>query len=202
MAGAANTSGLTAQANMAYTPQNVAAMAQPYVQGVVQPQISALNSQYDASKTALNSSPQSVAAQNAYDPQGNNKNNTALDSGQTAATGNVMATGLANAYNYGQSALESNRAQAGAITGQIGNELASSGATQQGINQSQDTFNYGQYLENQNWSTNNMQSLLSAIRGAQVNTSSTGVGSNVQSQNNTGAITGLASAAITAIASY
>src|ERR1700678_2598989 len=118
MAGNANTSGLAAQANMAYTPANVATMAQPYMQGVVQPQIAALNSQYDASKTAVNSNSQSVAAQNAYDTQGNAKNNTALDQGQTAATGNVMAQGAANAYNYGQSALLSNQQQAAGITNQ------------------------------------------------------------------------------------
>lgn len=202
MTGAANSSGLTSQANMAYTPANVAAMAQPYIQGVIAPQASALNKQYDASKTALNSNPQSVAAQNAYDPQGNTKNNTALDTGATSAMSDMEAQGLDAAYNYGQGALESNRAQAGAITNQLGTELGSSGATQQGINQANDTFNYGQFLENQNWSTNNMQSLLSAIKGAQVDTSTNGTGANVQSQNNTGAITGLATAAISAIGSY
>jgi hypothetical protein len=202
MAGAADQSGLTAQANMAYTPDNVAAMSAPYMQGVVNPQIAALNSQYDASKTALNSNSQSVAAQNAYDQRGNQKNNTALDAGQTAATGSTMATGLANAYNYGQSALLSNRAQAGAITNQLGSELGASGATQQGINQSQDTFNYGQFLENQNWSTNNMQSLLSAIKGAQVNTSTSGYGVTGQSQGNQSGIMQAAGLAISAIASY
>jgi hypothetical protein len=198
---AAQASGLTAQANMAYTPQNVATMAQPYMQDAVQPQISALNQSYDQSQSALNSNPQSVAAQNAYDPNGNAKNNSALNAGQTAATGNVMATGLANAYNYGQSALMSNQAQAGAITNQLGSELGQSGATTQSINQAQDTFNYGQYLENQNWSTNNMNSLLSAIKGAQVNTSTSGTGAAGQSQNNLSSLIGTGVAIAGTIAS-
>jgi hypothetical protein len=198
----ANLSGLSAQANMAFTPGNIATMAQPYVQGVIAPQVSALNSQYDASKTALNGNSQSVAAQNAYDQSGNAKNNTALDTGQMTALGNIESQGAAGAFNYGENALISNQAQAAGITNQIGNELSTSGANAQNINQAQDTFNYGQYLENQNWSTNNMQYLLNAIKGAQVDTSSTGVGAQVQNQNNTGAITGLASTAISAIASY
>jgi hypothetical protein len=202
MAGQAQSSGLTSQANMAYTPSNVAQIAQPYVQGVIQPQLSALNQQYDQGKTALNSNSQSVAAQNAYDTQGNAKNNTALDSGQTAATGNVLATGAANAYNYGQQALISNQAQAAGITNNIGQDLSSSGNTAQSINQAQNTFYYGQYLENQNWSTNNMQSLLSAIKGAQVNTSSTGTGAGAQSQNNTGSMIGAAASIAGTIASF
>lgn len=201
-AGAANTSGLTSQANMAYTPANVAAMAQPYVQGVIAPQVSALNQQYDTSKSALNSNSQSVAAQNAYDTQGNAKNNAALDTGQTSAMGNVLSQGAANAYNYGQSALESNRAQAQGIVGNIGQELGQSGANAQSINQANDTFNYGQYLENQNWSTNNMQSLLSAIKGAQVNTSATGTGAAGQTQNNTSSMIGAATSIAGTIASF
>jgi len=202
MAGQAQASGLTSQANMAYTPQNVAQMSQPYVQGVIQPQLSALNQQYDASKTALNSNSQSVAAQNAYDAQGNTKNNTALDAGQNAATGNVLAQGNANAYAYGQQALISNQAQAAGIVNNIGTDLATSGNTAQSINQAQNNFNYGQYLENQNWSTNNMQSLLAAIKGAQVNTSSSGVGAAAQTANNTGSMIGAAASVAATIASF
>lgn len=198
---AAQASGLTSQANMAYTPANVAAMAQPYMQDAVQPQLSALNQTYDASKSALNSNPQSVAAQNAYDTQGNAKNNSALDAGQNAATGSVLSQGLANAYNYGQSALLSNRSQADAITNQLGTELGQSGATAQGITQAQNNFNYGQYLENQNWSTNNLTSLLNSIKGAQVNTSSTGTGAAGQSQNNMSSLIGTGVAVAGTIAS-
>lgn len=187
---------------MAFTPANIETMAQPYVQGVINPQISSLNSQYDASKTALNSNPQSVAAQNAYDQGGNAKNNTALDAGQTAGLSNIETQGAEGAFNYGENALISNQAQAAGITNNIGNELSTSGANAQSINQAQDTFNYGQYLENQNWSTNNMSYLLNAIKGAPANTASTGTGANVQSQNNTSGIMGLASTAIGAIASY
>ena len=198
----AQKSGLEAQANTPYSTAAVNAFAQPYINNVLTPQQQTINQTYQGKQQALNDNPLSVAAQNAYDRQGNSKNNTALNNEWNADTSNMQTTALNNAFNYGQGALAENTAQAQGIENQNGAALSETGKTQQGIQQAQDTFDYGQYLAKQHWSTNNLQTLLTAIGGARGNTSSTGTGSGGQSSNNLGSLIGTAASVVGTIASF
>lgn len=197
----ANMGGLQAAANTPYSQSAAIAAAAPYYSGVIMPQQSAINQSYDTQRGALNSNPQSVAAQNAYCSGGNARNNAALNKAQTCATGTMMATQLPQAFNYGQSALEQNRAQAQQIVNSNQSALESTGQTCQNVRQAQDTFNYGQYLQGQQWNSQTLTALINSLKTASVGApnSQSGTSSGQQSQNSMGSALGSAAGLIAAL---
>lgn len=200
----AGSGALQAAATTPYSTQAVAAYAQPYLQNVLQPQISAINQNYDQQRSALNSNPMSVAAQNAYNLQGNANNNAALNTAQNSATTNATALAMPAAFSYGQQALMACREQAQQIVNAQQGALTSTGQVAQNVQQAEDTFGYGQYLQGQQWSTQSLQSLLGSLQAAGKGApqTATGATSGTQSQNSTGSAIGAAASIIGTVASF
>lgn len=162
------------EANNNFTPQNIAKYENPYTSSVVANEIEQANRSYD----------QSVGQAKIHDAQSSafGGSGTAIEMGELAGQnqlniGQLTATGYSNAYNAAvnawqadnqrmSSAAQSYEQAGGDITQMNSNDiqqLLQTGGAAQAVAQTNLTGQYNEFLRQQGWSANQLQTLINGV---------------------------------------
>lgn len=158
-----------------YNTQNLQSYMDPYVSSVLTPQLQQENIDYNAQKSAL--------ANNKAGAFGGDRAALAesgLDYAHKQTIAGDVGNAYSSAYTNAQSAffqdqnkqlnaakgLQSVAGDVSALNQQQYQDLMSSGGLTRALGQKQLDFNYNQFIEQRDWSVNNLQPLLSSINAA------------------------------------
>lgn len=177
------------------------AYEEPVFNAVTRPALDNANKSYDTQKANLASHEAMISAKggDAY-----NLRTAALDKGHQQNVGDINAAGRYQAYQTAQQqwgadqdmktrAAEALRAVGGDITrlnGQQIQELLQTGGAERALQQAGLDFDYGQFVENRDWSVSNLRPLLAALQGTQGAYDQAGTGKTKESSGALGSIIG------------
>lgn len=158
-----------------YNTQNLQSYMDPYVSSVLTPQLQQENIDYNAQKSALaNNKAGAFGGDRAALAQ------SGLDYAHKQTIAGDVGNAYSSAYTNAQSAffqdqnkqlnaakgLQSVAGDVSALNQQQYQDLMSSGGLTRALGQKQLDFNYNQFIEQRDWSVNNLQPLLSSINSA------------------------------------
>lgn len=147
---------------------------QPYINNVVNPAVAKVNKTYQTQSDTLSGKADKQAAFGADNPV---LARQALDRGVATTISDTKATGAKNAYDFamGQwnndqtlkastaSALSQVGGDMSKLTGQQVQDLMRTGGAARYLQQQNNDFNYGQFVENRDWDIHNLEPLVNAL---------------------------------------
>lgn len=166
--------GALAGADQRFTDADMSAYMNPYIEGVLDPAAREMGEAFERNRNQNN---MTAAQRGAFGGLRNEIGNDLLEESYLESVGDLYSRGLGDAWNQATSLWQGDRAQqqdlagqyqglsqaAAAMRGQEVDALLRSGGQQRAIGQAEADFDYGQFLEERNWETSQLQPLLSAI---------------------------------------
>ncbi len=132
----------------------------PYISGVLDTSARNLTQQYGSQLADYN---RKSGMTDAFGVGRSGALTGALNKNYDQTLSDMYTTGRANAYGNAQNAFMSDSARYGALANNAMANLENTGAVEQATNQAADTSKYKQFLEQRDWSVNNMGPLLAAM---------------------------------------
>lgn len=150
-----------------YSGEAISGFMNPYVDAVLGDRTKQIDNSYTTQMAGLN---RNAAATDSFRTGRSDRQRSQLDKSRISAidtaTNDTKKSAFENAqqayFNQGNQDVSAIGALEGANRSRVGS-LMDSGATERGIRQAGDDFDYGQHLERRDWDMNNLNSLLAAI---------------------------------------
>lgn len=181
------------------------AYEEPIFQATTRPAIDAANQSYDTQKRNLGANEALIGAKGGQDAV--NLSRASLDKNLNQTTGDITARGRHQAFDAARQQFSSDQDRQRAVgealvtaggdvsklNAQQIQDLLMSGGAERVLRQQGLDYDYGKFLEERDWSVNNLKPLLAALQGTQGGYDQTGVGAAKESGGTFGQIAGLGS---------
>ncbi|KEZ78296.1 tail fiber domain-containing protein [Salinisphaera hydrothermalis] len=161
-------------ANQNLTGADISSYMNPYTQNVTDVAANKMSDQFAQQQNARD---ENAAQSGAFGGLRSELGDQYANKQYLDAIGNLYTQNMGNAYNSAVNNWQADRANQSALAGQYGNmasnaagltsnaanTLMGAGQEQRGINQAQADANYQNFLDQRNWGTNNLNTLLGAV---------------------------------------
>lgn len=162
------------EAQTPFSADKLEAFQNPYLDQVFKNRQRAIGEEYGRQSADL---AKNQAAMNAFRSGRSDLARSRLNESRLRALSEGEATDRANAFNTAMNAYQQDQANRRSNFESAESNLAKTGAIERSINQAQNDFDYGQFLERRDWDVNNLTPLLNSINAARGGSTTTTTGS-------------------------